>query len=375
MTNTTATAPCAAARFPRAETQPGEAPCPAERIEFAPFPRWQLLDMVAEGRRALGLTANDIAVLRALLSFLPVKEQAPVTPRVQTVVFASNAEIAKRAAGLDERVLRRAFERLSRAGLLLRRDSANGKRFPLRRGGRIIAAFGLDLAPAFASVPLLADLVSEQRAEAEALRSLRAMLQARRRALMEGLQHLPATIHDWLTHLTRIFRRKLAMEDLQSIASRFDEIEKQLPADKQLPEENSVLPAPIRTAEMPAGDGQNVRHKESLKKDIDSRKTRICIDECTELRSLLPHPPQTLNEAKEALKTCAAFLGLRTQIVANALTRLGWQRTFEALDHMARNGLQIRTPNEYFARLVAERTASTGACFEPLLDGPRAIAP
>lgn len=146
-----------------AETTHGEAPCPTARITFAPFPRWDLLNIVTECRRALGLTANDIAVFRALLSFLPVREGAPVTPQTQTVVFASNAEIAKRAAGLDERVLRHAFKRLSNAGLLVRRDSANGKRFPLRRDSRIVAAFGLNLAPAFASVPMLQDLLAKLR--------------------------------------------------------------------------------------------------------------------------------------------------------------------------------------------------------------------
>ena len=133
----------------------------------APDLRWRLLDDVAEARADWGLTDRSLAVLRALLSFLPKGE------RTRLVVFPSNRTLRARLMGMPESTLRRHLARLVAAGLVERRASANGKRF--RVGSTEGTAFGLDLAPFFAAgraIRVRAEAAMRDRARRGELRAL-----------------------------------------------------------------------------------------------------------------------------------------------------------------------------------------------------------
>jgi len=63
-------------------------------------------------------------------------------------VFPSNAELSLRSRGMADATLRRHLAALVEAGLILRRDSPNGKRYVRRNAhGEIESAFGFDLSP------------------------------------------------------------------------------------------------------------------------------------------------------------------------------------------------------------------------------------
>lgn len=350
-----------AARPRRANEIPGEAPCPTDRPGFAPTDRWALLDLVAELRRSLRLTTNDIAVLRALLSFLPVRlsagREGPVTPDTLTVVFASNAAIAQRAGGMDERVLRHAFRRLASAGLLARRDSASGKRFPIRRGGRIVSAYGLDLAPGFVLTPELLRRAQTQRDAAEIVRARRAELFARRRHLLDRARDLCAAAKAWLESLSTVLRRKLSPDDLDILSADLSRIEADMaleddPGQTSMTVDNTV----VETPETSGTDGRIYRHKESEKIDKQKKGSSPVTGwkGWPEVQSLFPSPPRTLEELREILCQLAAMLRIRPEALRRAVSRLGWVGVGDAMNAICARVTEIRNPTSYLLALVED---------------------
>ncbi|MFX9212963.1 helix-turn-helix domain-containing protein, partial [Acinetobacter baumannii] len=81
-----------------------------------------------------------------LVSFHP--DTVLVSGAADLVVYPSNRQLALRAHGVAPSTLRRHLASLIAAGLLLRRDSPNGKRYARRAAsGHIDQAFGFDLGP------------------------------------------------------------------------------------------------------------------------------------------------------------------------------------------------------------------------------------
>lgn len=96
--------------------------------------KWHVLRNLTEAKEELGLSDRSLAVLGALLTFSP---ETALTPGGDLVVFPSNRELAVRAHGPAAATLRRALGQLVEAGIVIRRDSPNGKRFARRgEGGR-----------------------------------------------------------------------------------------------------------------------------------------------------------------------------------------------------------------------------------------------
>ncbi|MBY8918617.1 replication initiation protein (plasmid) [Nitratireductor sp. L1-7-SE] len=133
--------------------------------------KWQLLRAVTEARLVLGLSDRTIVVLEALASF---NTERQLDPAGDLVVFPSNAELSLRARGMAPATLRRHLAVLVKVGLILRRDSANGKRYARRsEEGQIEEAFGFDLAPLVMRAAEIETHAAEARRLARAIRALR----------------------------------------------------------------------------------------------------------------------------------------------------------------------------------------------------------
>jgi replication initiation protein RepC len=135
--------------------------------------KWQLFRTLTEVRERLGVSDRSLSVLNALLSFH--QETALTLPKPRTtladgagegeallscdlVVFPSNRALTLRAHGMASRTLGRHLAALVEAGLILRRDSPNGKRYARKAGetvggGRFSDAFGFDLTPLVTRAP------------------------------------------------------------------------------------------------------------------------------------------------------------------------------------------------------------------------------
>ncbi|MGF7009201.1 plasmid replication protein RepC [Aminobacter sp. BE322] len=129
--------------------------------------KWQVFRAVCEAKAMLGASDRALAVLNALLSFHP---DTDLVEGEGLVVFPSNVQLALRAHGMAPATLRRHLSVLIECGLVVRRDSPNGKRYA-RKGfdGEIEQAFGFDLMPLLARAQEFERLAEAVRAERRAL--------------------------------------------------------------------------------------------------------------------------------------------------------------------------------------------------------------
>ncbi|WP_429925754.1 plasmid replication protein RepC (plasmid) [Agrobacterium vitis] len=156
--------------------------------------KWKIFRDVSAAMDLLGIQSNSLAVLDALLSFYPENE---LRQDAQLVVFPSNAQLALRAHGLAGATLRRHIAVLLDAGLIVRKDSANGKRYARKdNAGQIEQAFGFDLSPLLARSEELAMMAQQVMADRATFRKAKESLTICRRdvrklitaAIEEGAQ-------------------------------------------------------------------------------------------------------------------------------------------------------------------------------------------
>jgi replication initiation protein RepC len=133
--------------------------------------KWKIFQAICRARPSLGVTERALSVLNALLTFHP---ETALTGEDDPVVFPSNHQLSLRAHGMPASTLRRHLAVLVDAGLVIRRDSPNGKRYA-RKGtsGEIELAFGFDLSPLVVRSEEFECLAAAVEAEARAIKLAR----------------------------------------------------------------------------------------------------------------------------------------------------------------------------------------------------------
>ena len=141
--------------------------------------KWKVFRDASAAMEMLGIQSNSLAVLDALLSFYPDNE---LRQDAQLIVFPSNVQLALRAHGMAGATLRRHITMLVDAGLIVRKDSANGKRYARKdKAGQIESAFGFDLSPLLARSEELAIMAQQVMANRMMFRKLKESLTICRR--------------------------------------------------------------------------------------------------------------------------------------------------------------------------------------------------
>jgi len=184
--------------------------------------KWEVLRELATARTRLGVTDRELTVLQALLSFHPGTILGGNS--ADLVIHPSNAAICARLNGMPCSTMRRHLAGLVRAGLILRRDSPNGKRYA-RRYGDAKEAFGFDLSPLPRRFAEICALAEDTRAAEQRYQRLRQSVSLMRRDLAGlvayGAETRPMPLWDRLGDLAvltaRALRRKLTLEDLDAI--------------------------------------------------------------------------------------------------------------------------------------------------------------
>jgi replication initiation protein RepC len=178
--------------------------------------KWAIFRTLTQIRERLGVSDRGLSVLNALLSFHP--ETALMLPKARDgaaedsddagdlscdlVVFPSNRQLAARAHGMADRTLLRHLTDLVAAGLIIRRDSPNGKRYARRDASgqdRFSQAFGFDLMPLIARAGEFERLAEEVKALARQrhLRKERISLLRRDVSKLIGLGLDEGVAGDW----------------------------------------------------------------------------------------------------------------------------------------------------------------------------------
>ena len=132
--------------------------------------KWNVFRAICTAKARIGVSERALAVLDALLSFHP----ETVLTGDGLIVFPSNQQLSLRAHGMAPATLRRHLAALVDAGLIVRRDSPNGKRYARKdRAGEIEFAFGFDLSPLVVRAEEFEAWAEEVRAEERALKLVR----------------------------------------------------------------------------------------------------------------------------------------------------------------------------------------------------------
>ena len=167
--------------------------------------------------------------------------------------------------------LRRQLAALVDAGLIVRRDSPNGKRYARKgRGGEIKVAFGFDLAPLVVRAEEFERLAQEIEAEARAIKLAKERITLCRRDIAKmiatGIEERVPTrragqgpaswqdVHLVFRTLVEGLTRTATREDLEETAEALASL-----ADDVL----NLLENQIKTTNMSANESQNERHKQN----------------------------------------------------------------------------------------------------------------
>ena len=237
---------------------------PAERPD-----KWQALNHLAAAREIYSLSDRDLAILQALVSFHQGKTLEGDAGSL--VVHPSNKALCARLHGMPEATLRRRLARLVGAGIVVRRDSPNGKRYSRRYGAEKVA-FGFDLTPLVTRFEEFRDAAEAVRQAAERYKRLRESVSLMRRDLaslaeygerVRPAESVWAQFADTALSVARALRRKLALEDLSELADALREA---------LDQARDILEPP-ESQEMSANDADFDRHiQNSNAENIDSEK-------------------------------------------------------------------------------------------------------
>jgi replication initiation protein RepC len=235
--------------------------------------KWKLYRALCEARTRLGVTDRALALLNALLTFYPKGE---LSAEHGLVVFPSNAQLSARAHGMAEQTIRRHLAVLVEAGLICRKDSANGKRYARRDGeGAIDEAFGFSLAPLLARADEIEMLAADAVAERLIFQRLRERFTICRR---DAAKLIAAAIDegaagDWdehHTHYRSIVEALPRSPTAMQLASSLDEME--LLRDGIA----NILEMQLKTQNNSGNDLQNERHiQNSNSKSISESEPRF----------------------------------------------------------------------------------------------------
>jgi replication initiation protein RepC len=238
---------------------------PEASVPGKPVNKWELLRELSKAQAAFGVSERDLTVLQGLLSFFP---DDALGGNAEMVVFPSNKAICERLNGMACSTMRRHIARLVDAGLLMRRDSPNGKRY-VRKHGEERVAFGFDLSPLYCRSEEVARAAEAVREAEDRVRRLREVVSLMRRdlaALAEFGEEIQPGLGLWdqlrdkAVLTARALRRKLMLEELAAYRAELEGL---------LDHARNVIDGP-ETEEMNTNDASFERHHHnSNEKSID----------------------------------------------------------------------------------------------------------
>ncbi|MFC4730142.1 plasmid replication protein RepC [Salipiger abyssi] len=368
-------------------------PCPA-------VDKWQALRSLSAAREIYGLSDRDLAVLQALISFHPETRLDPSAGA--PVVYPSNASICERLNGMPCSTMRRHLGHLVAAGILLRRDSPNGKRYARRLAGTKVA-YGFDLTPLAHRFAEFQDAAERLKARNDRLRHLREIVSLMRRdlaALAEfgAMEHPDAASWDAFDDLARLtartLRRKLDEDKLTAIQATLTDA---------LTTAQQALEL-VKTPNLSSSDDRIEQHHQSSEKDsfesehgCESAKAnttpgqnkelgvaeasanasatvvplpetrtpplRMVLSVCGELQSYSPDPIRGWPDLIAAAERLYPMAGISPDCWEDAVGVMGREQAAIVLAAMLERFTEIRSPGAYLrhlARMASEGRFSSG---------------
>ena len=369
--------------------------------------KWELLRALTDARHFYALSDRALTVLDALLTFHPERVLDGSRP---IIVFPSNHELSVRSRGMSGATLRRHLAALVSAGLLLRRDSPNGKRYCRRdEDGLVEDAFGFDLAPLALAAAEIHARAEEVRAEARAVRILRAEITIHLRDVAKTVEAAleekrDGSWGDYALRLQALSGRLSRAADTTSLVDRREALVR-LRAEV----ENAYLDS-LSEQEMSAYDNENERHIHNSNTDhqsenngydpntaasptpdtepFESQPTEkqrhsdrkagkisltALLSACPTIRDYSREGITTWKEARATADLVRSMLGISPSAWRDALEILGDQAAITVVAVMLERAEEIRSPGGYLRDLT--RKAKDGRfSIHPMLKALKSAA-
>lgn len=333
--------------------------------------KWEVLRELGVAARKLGVGDRELTVLQALLSFHPGQT---LGPEGELVVFPSNASICARLNGMPCSTMRRHLAGLVRAGLILRRDSPNGKRYARRSSGE---AFGFDLTPLLTRFAEIAALAEETRAEADAYRRLRQDVSLMRRDLANlaayGASAQPGAPF-WseaaalATETAAALRRKLDMADLDALAAdmaRALDTARDLLSDEteELGTNGTRIEQHIQNSNTELTDLEPCLEKaEGDGAPLPNVPLGLVLAVCAEFRTLAPEEVRHWHQFVRAVETLRPMMGISRSAWAEAVTAMGPKVAAVVVAAILERMGEINSPGGYLRHLTGRAREGAFSC-------------
>jgi len=219
--------------------------------------KWHVFRDIKEARLALGATDRALAILDALLSFHP---ETAFYGDSALIVWPSNEQLIGRANGMSPATLRRHLANLVDCGLIVRRDSPNGKRYARKgQGGEVEQAYGFDLSPIVARAVEFKELAEAMRAERKAYKVVKERLTICRRDIVkmieagieEGVPGNWGSVHIEYQAIIGRLPRTAPRQVLEAVAAELDDLWTQI---------RDVLESFVKSQNLNANESHIERH-------------------------------------------------------------------------------------------------------------------
>ncbi|MGH1369555.1 MAG: plasmid replication protein RepC [Maritimibacter sp.] len=347
--------------------------------------KWEVLRELSTARVAFGLSDRDLSVLQALVSFHPGAILGGNEGNL--VVHPSNASICERLNGMPCSTMRRHLGHLVSAGVIVRRDSPNGKRYARRFGDEKVA-YGFDLSPLVQRLSEFCQAAQAVRESAERHKRLREAVSLMRRDLAAlatfGAQDRPdLSIWDSFADLAvltaRDLRRKLSLAEL-------GEIEEAL---RGALDKARGLIETTETKNMSSSDAPNEQHYQNSNKDsydfepclekaegeggaleerevLDGKLPNIplglVLSACQEFKVYSKDPVRHWHDLVRTADVLRPMLGISASAWDDAKRLMGPEEAAVVLVAMLERFAEIRSPGGYLRALTQKAAEQSFSC-------------
>lgn len=262
-----------------------KAPLPASARD-----KWAVMRELTAARAAFAVSDRDLAVLNALISFHP---HPTLAEGDSSIVFPSNRALSERTHGMAESTLRRHLAALVAAGLVIRHDSPNGKRYARRRRGGeetggencLQVAFGFDLRPLLlreGEIVQAAQAAREAEGRRRALREASVLILRDVAQLIDYGREVASANWEALSEahagLSRELRRKLGVTEMVDLYGRADALRDRV----------NTLVSKQKTENMSGNADESERHKQDSNKPLHESESSKEMEEAARVVSKDP---------------------------------------------------------------------------------------
>ena len=360
--------------------------------------KWRVYQAICTAKGPLRVTERALAVLNALLTFHP---ETALTGD-DLIVFPSNEQLARRAHGMPPSTLRRHISVLVDAGLVIRRDSPNGKRYARKgRNGAIEMAFGFDLGPLVARAEEFERLAEEVAAADRALKLARERITLCRRDIAKmiatGMEERVPTRRrgqgpaDWAEVLA-IYRGIFVRVPRSATVAELEPIAEEL---TMLAEEvRNLLEAHAKTSNPSANESRDERHIQNSNPDQSSESEpgfresqgrsaagepeakrspqrpfplSMVLQACPDFAMFARHGIASWRDFVSVAETVRGAFGISPSAWAEATDVMGAEEACVALAAIVQRSAMIKSPGGYLRNLTEKARAGKFSAWPMLM--------